>query len=157
MNTELMFSSKSDEWGTPDSVFNPLNEEFHFTLDAAANYLNCKVGKYYGHHRDCFVDALTQVPYNEVIWLNPPYSMIKQFMEWIDKNRANNTWVVLLPARTDTKWFHKYIWDTIAYKPYGWANQLRLLKGRIKFIGTGTNNSAPFPSMLWVAYPTDVN
>lgn len=152
LNTDLMFSSKSDEWGTPDSVFNPLNDEFHFTLDAAANYLNNRVGKYYGFHRDCFFDALKQIPSGERIWLNPPYSRIKDFMEWIANNRANNTWVVLLPARTDTKWFHSWCWDQDKHQAR-YHSQLRFYKGRIKFTGgTPGGNSAPFPSMLWIAY-----
>lgn len=138
MNTELMFSSKKDDWETPQDLFDELDEEFHFTLDAASSDLNAKCEKHYTIEDD----GLSQSWAGNNVFLNPPYG--RTMKEWMRKayeesQRENTTVVALVPARTDTAWFHDYV--------YGKA-ELRFLRGRLKF--GGCENSAPFPSLVVV-------
>ena len=139
MNSDVMFSSKTDLWETPQDFFDELNDEFGFDLDACALPENAKCGKYYTPEQD----GLLQ-PWEGVVWCNPPYGReIGQWVERAAKSADNGVLVVmLLPARTDTKWFHDYI--------YGKA-EVRFVRGRLKF--GGSKNSAPFPSMVVVFRP----
>ena len=141
MNTELMFSSKTDLWETPQDLFDKLNNEFHFTLDVCATQENAKCDSFYTKEQD----GLSQ-PWKGVVWCNPPYG--KQIGSWVRRgffaSLSGNTVVMLLPARTDTRWFHEYI--------YGEA-EIRFIRGRLKF--GGSKNSAPFPSMVVVFMPHD--
>ena len=135
MNTEVMFSSKSNIYETPQWLFDELNEEFNFTLDVCADVNTYKCEKYFDEQ----MDGLKQDWSNNICWMNPPYDKSKL---WIEKayNECNEnkvTTVALLPSRTDTIAFHKYI-----YKQY----EIRFLKGRLKF--GKSKNSAPFPSMI---------
>lgn len=137
MNEKVMFSSKTDEWATPQSLFDRLDGGFHFTLDAAANEGNHKCERYYTPE----MDGLS-LPWEGTVWCNPPYG--RQIGKWVRKAyyehmKHNNTIVLLLPARTDTKWFHEYI--------LGRA-QIFFIKGRLTF--GSAKNPAPFPSMLVV-------
>lgn len=133
MNTGTMFSRKTDLWETPQDFFNKLNEEFHFTLDVCATAENAKCEKYYTKAQDGL-----RMPWSGTVWCNPPYG--RKIGEWVQKAAESNcTVVMLLPARTDTRWFHDYI--------YGKA-EIRFVKGRLKF--GGSCNSAPFPSMVVV-------
>ena len=132
MNNKLMFSSATDEWSTPQDVFDKLNEEFSFTLDPAATNENHKCQKYYTKE----TDGLSKDWSGETVFCNPPYG--REIGRWVKKAAESKaTVVMLLPARTDTKWFHDYI--------YGNA-EIRFIKGRLKF--GGAQNSAPFPSMV---------
>ena len=136
MNIEVMFSSKTDEWETPQDLFDELNNEFNFTLDVCATDKNTKCKKYFNKQ----LDGLKQFWGHDTVWCNPPYG--RQIGKWVEHAFNthwvnDNTIVMLLPARTDTKWFHKYI--------YGKA-EIRFIKGRLKF--GGSKNSAPFPSMI---------
>lgn len=127
----IMFSSKTDLWETPQSLFDKLNEEFHFERDVCAIPENAKCEQFYTPEDD----GLKQ-EWKGTIWCNPPYG--KEIKKWVKKaTESNATVVMLLPARTDTSWFHEYI--------YGKA-EIRFIKGRIKF-GKATN-PAPFPSMI---------
>ena len=141
MNTELMFSSKTDLWETPKDLFDKLNNEFHFTLDVCATPENAKCDSFYTKEQD----GLSQ-QWKGVVWCNPPYG--KQIGSWVRRgffaSISGNTVVMLLPARTDTRWFHEYI--------YGKA-EIRFIRGRLKF--GGSKNSAPFPSMIVVFMPHD--
>ena len=141
MNKELMFSSKTDLWETPQDLFDKLNNEFHFTLDVCATPENAKCDSFYTKEQD----GLSQ-PWKGVVWCNPPYG--KQIGSWVRRgffaSISGNTVVMLLPARTDTRWFHEYI--------YGKA-EIRFIRGRLKF--GGSKNSAPFPSMVVVFMPHD--
>jgi site-specific DNA-methyltransferase (adenine-specific) len=132
-----MFSSKSDEWATPQSFFEELNEEFHFTLDPCANSENHKCDKWFNKEQN----GLSADWGGNVVFCNPPYSEIEK---WVAKafyeSRKDNTVVVLLiPARTDTKYFHNYILH---------RSEIRFVKGRLKF--GNQKNAAPFPSMVIV-------
>lgn len=129
---KILFSSNKDDWETPHELFNKLDQEFHFTIDVCANYDNKKCNRYYSKKDNGLLQDWT----NETVWCNPPYG--RKISEWVKKAKESNaTVVMLLPARTDTKWFHKYI--------YGRA-EIRFIKGRLKFVGS--KNSAPFPSMI---------
>lgn len=141
MNKDVMFSSKTDLWETPQDFFNRLDEEFHFTLDVCALQKNAKCKKFYTPEQD----GLSQ-PWHGICWCNPPYG--RGILAWVRKAKLSaddgNTVVMLPPARTDTHWFHDYI--------YGRA-EIRFLRGRLKF--GGCKNSAPFPSMVVIFRPTE--
>ena len=134
MRTDIMFSSSSDEWETPQEIFDALHEEFNFTEDDALDQDWRSVGR-------CG-------------WLNPPYSrrLCKRFIQKAAEERLRGyLTVALLPARTDTKMFHKYIYDKNGWQPRD-GIEIRLLSGRLKF--SGSVSSAPFPSMVVVFRPT---
>lgn len=136
MNTAVMFSSATDLWATPQWLFDDFNAEFGFTLDACALPSNAKCAKYFTPE----VDGLAQDWGGEVVWCNPPYG--REIGKWVKKcaeeSKKNNTTVVaLLPARTDTQWFHEYIYHKA---------EVVFLRGRLKF--GDAKNSAPFPSMI---------
>jgi len=140
-NKDVHFSSASEEWETPQHIFDSLNEEFHFTLDPCATHKNAKCEKYYTKEDD----GLAQSWAGERVFMNPPYG--REIEKWIRKawrsSLESNTIVVcLLPARTDTRWFHRYCAEGMIW----------FIQGRLKF---GENeNSAPFPSMI-VIFPKD--
>ena len=134
-----MFSSKTPEWATPQNFFDELNKEFNFTLDPCATKENAKCKKFYTKEDD----GLKQNWGGETVFCNPPYG--RELGKWVKKcfEEANRTdvctiVVMLIPARTDTKYFHEYIYKKVM--------DIRFIKGRLKF-GDG-KGSAPFPSML---------
>jgi phage N-6-adenine-methyltransferase len=137
MNTEVMFSSKTDEWETPQDLFDKLVKDYgEFTLDVCATPENAKCKKYFTKE----IDGLSQSWQGEICWMNPPYG--REIGKWVKKayeeSKIGNCIVfALLPARTDTAWFHDYIYKECAFS---------LLRGRLKF--GGSKNSAPFPSMI---------
>ena len=133
---KALFSSNSMEWATPVEFYNSLNLEFHFTLDPCASDSNYKCRKYFTKE----IDGLSQSWENEIVFCNPPYG--KEIEKWIKKcyeehTKNGITVVMLIPARTDTKYFHKYIYNIA---------EIRFIKGRLKFNDGKT--PAPFPSML---------
>lgn len=130
---EVHFSSKSNEWPTPQDFYDKVNGEFHFTLDVAATDENTKCIRYFTEE----TDALCMSWDNELVWCNPPYG--RTLAKWVKKasEALGGVVVMLIPARTDTRYFHDYI--------YGKA-EIRFIKGRLKF--GDSKNSAPFPSML---------
>ena len=132
---KVLFSSKSDEWATPDDIYEILNEEFHFNLDPCANEHNHKCEKFF----DIEVDGLKQNWGGHRVFVNPPYSQIKHWVKkaWEESTKPNTIVVMLIPARTDTRYFHEYIYH---------RSEIRFLKGRLKF--GESKNSAPFPSMV---------
>ena len=137
-NIQACLSSKTDNWATPQDFFDKLNEEFHFTLDPCANEENHKCDLFYTKEQD----GLTKDWGGHVVFCNPPYG--KEIADWVrysyeQSQKPNTTVVMLIPARTDTRYFHDYI--------YGKA-EIRFIKGRLKF-GDATT-AAPFPSMVVV-------
>lgn len=138
--TEGMFTSRSEEYETPDSVFKPLDQEFHFTLDVCASDQNHKCDRYFTWATDARLRDWTGV-----CWMNPPYG--KQIYSLMKKaygeSKRGATVVVLVPSRTDTEWWHEF-----AMK----ADEIRFVQGRIKFKGSG-KNGAPFPSCVLVFRP----
>lgn len=130
----VMFSSKTDNWATPQDFFDRLDAEFHFTLDPCADDLNHKCAKYFTKEQN----GLEYSWKGETVFCNPPYG--RELPKWIKKchdEAEHATVVMLIPARTDTRAFHDYI--------YGKA-EIRFIRGRLKF--GGSKNSAPFPSMV---------
>ena len=117
MNTKLMFSSEKDDWETPQDLFDELDEEFHFTLDAASSDLNAKCEKHYTVE----YDGLSQSWAGNNVFLNPPYG--RNMKDWMRKayeesQAENTTVVVLVPARTDTAWFHDYVYGKAELRFY---------------------------------------
>lgn len=136
---DVHFSSKSNEWATPQDFFDRLNEEFHFTLDAAATPENAKCDRYFTLRQNGLIQDWT----GETVWLNPPYA--RQIQRWIDKAKyAKATTVCLVPARTDTRWWAQF-WDYKNHKPIENC-EVRFIKGRLRFGNHETN--AAFPSAV---------
>lgn len=139
MMNSVMYSSATDEWATPQGLFDSLNREFRFTLDPCANDQNHKCERYYSRADDGLSKNWGG---GQSVFCNPPYG--RQIGKWVRKaseesQKPGTVVVMLIPARTDTSWFHDYI--------YGKA-EVRFVRGRIKF--GEAKNSAPFPSMIVV-------
>jgi phage N-6-adenine-methyltransferase len=158
-NLAVHYSSGKDDWGTPPQIFNPLNAEFGFDLDAAANFQNHKVDRWFGPSAPDYLSdapdalAVEWSEYAATVWCNPPYSrgLQKKFIAKAAAERLNGiTSVLLLPARTDTVAFHSYVWDQFNHQPCVGV-EVRFIKGRIKFVGA--KHGAPFPSMVVVFRP----
>lgn len=137
MLNNSMFTSKTDLWSTPQDFFDRLDAVYHFDTDVCALPENAKCKNFFTPEQD----GLKQ-EWKGVCWMNPPYG--KEIGKWVHKAyesaRDNGATVVcLLPARTDTKWFHDYC------IPYG---EITLVKGRLKF--GGAKSGAPFPSAVVV-------
>lgn len=163
-----MFSSRSDEWETPQDLFNKLNAEFNFTLDPCATPENAKCKKFYTIKDD----GLKQDWSKDIVFMNPPYSKpenpCKQNCnkkkckdrgyhlntykpgqeDWIkkayDESQKGAIVVALLPVRTDTKAFHKYIYNKA---------EIRFIEGRLKF--GSCKDAAPFPSAIVIFRPKE--
>ena len=138
INRALWMSERCD-WETPQHVFDALNAEFHFTLDPCATAENAKCAKYYTEEQD----GLAQDWTGERVYCNPPYG--RQVENWVRKcyehgQSGGGIAVMLIPARTDTRWFHAWV--------YGKADEIRFVKGRLRFNKSAV--SAPFPSMIVV-------
>ena len=126
---KVHFSSMTDEWNTPQSLFNQLDEEFHFDSDP------CPVATNTIHKKD-----MLGSDWGNVCFVNPPYSNLVHWMKKAHKEwKKGKTVVMLIPSRTDTKWWHEYVMK---------ADEIRFLRGRLKF--SGHKNSAPFPSAIVV-------
>ena len=134
MINQSIYSSKKMDWGTPQPLFDSLNAEFRFTLDPCASDENHKCEKYFTESQN----GLSQDWGKERVFCNPPYG--RSIGNWVKKCAEHDDLaVMLIPARTDTKWFHEYIYNNPRV-------QIRFLPGRVKF--QGAQNSAPFPSMV---------
>ena len=134
MITKGMLSSNTDLWETPQDFFDKLNEEFHFDLDVCALPENAKCEKYFTPEQD----GLSK-EWHGTCWMNPPYG--RNIGAWVQKAyetsvHTGGTVVCLLPARTDTAWWHDY----------AMKGEVRFIRGRLKF--GGSKNSAPFPSAV---------
>jgi phage N-6-adenine-methyltransferase len=133
------FLSQTDEWPTPQWLFNSLNAEFGFTLDPCATPANAKGRKFFAKAED----GLSRDWSHDVVFMNPPYGRVigRWMRKAYESSRTGATVVCLLPARTDTDWWHRYVMK----------GEIRLLKGRIKF--EGAQHAAPFPSAIVVFRP----
>ena len=135
------YMSNRMDWETPTDLFSKLDDEFHFTLDAASSATNHKCQKYYTAEDSAFDHEWG----GETVFCNPPYG--RSVAEWVRKcsmeaSRKDTTVVMLLPARTDTRWFQQFILNRA---------EVRFLKGRLRFETNGVpGDSAPFPSMIVV-------
>lgn len=135
-SASVHFSSATDVWATPQSLFDELNAEFAFTLDVCALPENAKCNRYFTPE----TDGLTQAWLGSC-WMNPPYG--RTIGQWVGKAYESAlqgaTVVCLLPSRTDTQWWHEYVTK---------ADEVRFVRGRVRF-GNATA-SAPFPSAIVV-------
>lgn len=139
---DALRSSTLMTWGTPPSIFNPLHDEFNFTIDAAANKKNALLPRYWTEADN----ALIQNWDDERVWCNPPYG--KAQADFIRKAAASKGLsVLLIPARTDTKVWHECIHGNPRV-------ELRFVKGRIKFVGP-VMAPAPFASAVVIWQPSD--
>ena len=137
---QVHFSSATDEWPTPSWLFNALQAEFGFTLDPCATPQNAKCKPYFTKAGD----GLAQDWGDHTVFMNPPYG--RAIGPWMKKgyeaSRKGATVVCLVPARTDTAWWHRY----------AMKGEIRLLRGRLRF--EGGKHSAPFPSAIVVFRPS---
>jgi len=144
LNKEALFSSAKSDWCTPPELFHALDEEFNFTCDVAADDTNALCPVY--HTKET---SALEAKWDGVCYCNPPYG--RDIGLWVEKAlieamAGRATTVMLLPARTDTRWFHAYIW------PFRQV-EVRFIKSRLKFVGA--KSSAPFPSMV-VIFRTNI-
>ena len=132
----VQFDSLSIEWATPQDFYDKLDQEFGFELDVCSTIENAKCSKFYTKAED----GLKQ-EWAGVCWCNPPYG--REIKHWMKKAYESSlkgaTVVCLIPARTDTQWWHDYVIH---------AKEIRYVKGRLKF--GGATNSAPFASIVAV-------
>lgn len=138
-----LYSSDRQDWETPHALFRALDAEFPFTLDVCATPANAKCDQFYQPS-----DRALTKPWRQDSswwWCNPPYG--RGVKAWIAKGVDERRGIMLLPSRTDTRWFHEYLWDSWHQAPYT-GIELRFLKGRLTF--QGASASAPFPSMVVV-------
>lgn len=143
MKTAVHFSTASDDWSTPQDFFNKMSFQYGpFDLDVCASFENAKCEKFY----DQSTDGLTQT-WGGRCWMNPPYG--RTIGQWMRKAYHESLLgvlvVCLVPARTDTAWWHDY----------AMKGQIAFLRGRLKF--GGHQNSAPFPNAVVVFTPPIFN
>lgn len=134
------FSSATDLWATPDDFFKKQNEKFNFQLDVCATPENTKCPSFFTEEDN----GLLQMWGRKVCWMNPPYG--RTIGQWMKKAYYESvvngaTVVCLVPARTDTAWWHEY----------AMKGDVEFIRGRLKF--GGHKNSAPFPSAVVVFKP----
>lgn len=140
---EGKFESARQDWETPDDFFAPINAEFGFTLDAAASDANKKVKRFFSEADD----GLKQPWGKNVVWLNPPYGEGKKpISAWVEKayqeSLTGATTVMLIPARTNTNWFHDFCLG---------KGEVRFVRGRPKF--GGATHGLPQPLCLVIFRP----
>lgn len=136
MNLKGCFLSNTNEWETPQELFDELNKEFEFTLDPCSTNDNHKCEKFFTKEQD----GLSKSWGGERVFCNPPYG--KEIYKWVEKcyhegTKENTLVCLLIPSRTDTRYFHDFIDKRC---------EIRFIKGRLKF--GGSKAGAPFPSML---------
>lgn len=146
-----LFTSTTDEWPTPQDLFDTLDSEFGFTLDPCASVENAKCPRFFTKDDD----GLCQ-DWPGVVFMNPPYG--RQIGEWVAKawreSLAGSTVVCLIPARTDTRYWHDYVMH---------AAEIRFIRQRLHFdsqrhrdrreSGEATAHNAPFPSVVVIFHP----
>ena len=140
MLNQGLFSSEKQDWCTPQQFFDELDAEFHFVLDAAATHQNSKCKRCFTPEDDGLIQNWDM---GGAVYCNPPYG--KEIGLWVKKAyeeaQKGTTIVMLIPARTDTKYFHEYIYHKA---------EIRFVKGRLKFTDENgiPKGTAPFPSMV---------
>lgn len=161
------FQTGKDTWQTPLELFDELHAEFNFTVDGAACRSNHLLPRWWGPGAPRHLRDALSIPSwkGERTFINPPYSQVKEFVGKAFAERHRCLSVLLIPSRTDTRWWHQFIWHTARNK---WRDGVegRFIKGRLKFINPdgplrvptqsviegrhAPNNSAPFPSVVVV-------
>ena len=140
---KALFSSDKEDWATPQDFFDSLNEEFHFNLDPCADPENAKCDRFFTKEEN----GLSKDWGGSCVFCNPPYG--RAIADWVRKGyeesrKPGTTVVMLIPSRTDTAYFHDWI--------FGKASEVRFLRGRLKFTDEDGNgeDAAPFPSAVIV-------
>jgi site-specific DNA-methyltransferase (adenine-specific) len=139
MISDVLFKSDKTEWETPQWLFDLLDAEYHFTLDACATQNNAKCAAFFTSKQDGLKRA-----WRGSVWINPPYG--RKIGQWVDRAKQQIRFkrieriVMLLPSRTDTKWWHRSIMHG--------AKEIRFIEGRLRFVGAA--GFAPFPSVIVV-------
>lgn len=138
------YSKGKDNWETPSWLFDLLDNEFDFGLDAAASLGNSKTTDYYDEE----LDSLKQSWRNKgTVWVNPPYSQWQKFIKKAyDESKKGACVVCLIPSRTDTVAWHELVMK---------SDEIRFVRRRVNFVGG--NSSAPFPSAIVVFRPRSDN
>lgn len=135
---KAMVSSKTNEWETPQELFDELNREFGFTLDPCATHANAKCKRYYTKDDD----GLAHSWKGEAVFMNPPYG--GNTGKWIQKawqeSLEGATVVCLLVSSTDRSYWHDYI--------FPFASEIRWVRGRLTF--SKADSTAPFASAIVV-------
>lgn len=138
--TSGLFTSRTEEWETPQYVFSILNDEFNFQIDVCATSENAKCKLFFTKQSDGLKQEWS--PYR--CWMNPPYG--KNISNWMKKayleSRRGALVVCLIPSRTDTRWWHEWVMK---------AAEIRLIAGRLSFGSSA--QSAPFPSCIVIYFP----
>ena len=136
------FKSKSEEYETPKEIFEPLKREFNLVLDVCASESNTKMPLYFSKEQD----ALTK-DWDNNFWMNPPFS--RNLKKWVQKayeeSQKGVIGVSILPVRSNTNWWHKYIIEVKA--------EVRFLKGEIKFSNQKRGLWLPFAIVIWKSSP----
>lgn len=146
-----LFTSTTDEWPTPQDLFDTLNDEFRFDLDPCADATNAKCERFYTRDDD----GLDQ-DWTGTVFMNPPYG--REMSRWVTKAREESekgaTVVCLIPARTDTAYWHEHVMQ---------ADEVRFIRRRLHFAndrhtqrkaeGKASAHNAPFPSVVVVFRP----
>ena len=134
---KVLFSNKNNCWETPIELFDKLNNQYNFTLDPCSDIYNHKCNKYYTKKEN----GLIQDWSDEIVFCNPPYG--REIYNWVKKCYVESLKgvkiVLLIPSRTDTKYFHEFLYNKEHIR-------IEFIKGRLKF--SNSLNSAPFPSLL---------
>ena len=146
---KALLSAQSEDWETPEDLFAELQRLFNFTLDPCATDKNAKCDQHYTKTEN----GLDQ-EWSGNVYVNPPYG--RQIHRWLEKavqsidDGSCGVIVFLLPARTDTRWFHRFFWDTEHQRAKP-GIELWFLKGRLRF--SNAQASAPFPSLVAILTP----
>jgi site-specific DNA-methyltransferase (adenine-specific) len=162
-NLAACMSSDRMDWETPLDLFQKYDDVYRFDLDAAAVFENAKVDRFIGPPG--YVELATTLPMRPALvavdalaieqwpgercWLNPPYG--RDLPRWYAKAKEQatefaKTIVMLVPARTDTSYWHEFVWDARLARPHHWVSRIDFLKGRVRFVGAEAG--APFPSAV---------
>jgi phage N-6-adenine-methyltransferase len=135
MGMKVHFSSNKIEWETPQDLFDELNKKHRFTLDVCALPENAKCERYFTPEDNGLLQQ-----WSGACWMNPPYG--RQIKHWVEKayrsvrSGSADVVVCLVPARTDTGWWHDYCAK----------GEVEFIRGRLRF--GGSKHNAPFPSAL---------
>lgn len=142
----VRLANGSQEWETPPEFFAALDAEFGFVLDAAASVDNALCPIFYYAEMDALLFEWRW--YDGPVWCNPPYG--NQIGRWVAKCAEEGQYVpvvMLIPARTETAWWHEYVMERAA--------EIRFVRGRLRF--SGANVDAPFPSAVVIFRPEHVH
>lgn len=133
------FATGKQDWETPESIFEPLNKVFKFTLDVCATKENTKCSNFFTIEDNALIQN-----WQGICWMNPPFG---EQAKWVKKayeeSKKGTTVVCLLPARTNTIWWHDYCK----------RGQVRFIKGRPKFVGAKYGLPQPLAIVIFGYLP----